>query len=86
MPEVTTPTRRATAEMEAVMMWQLLAGLACLLLTAALVWFTMFPRFEVIAINDGHSILIHDRWRNRIQRADYDADGNPTLKRMLTPF
>lgn len=55
-------------------------------LLGALVWFTIFPRFEIHVINDGQSILIHDRWRNRIQRADYDANGDPTLKRMLTPF
>lgn len=53
---------------------------------AAFVWFTMFPRFEIFVVNEGKSILIHDRWGGRIQRADYDEQGDPTLKRMLTPF
>jgi hypothetical protein len=60
--------------------------LAAAAIIAALVWHTMFPRYQIHVINDGHSVLIYDTWRDRIQRADYDDHGDPTLKRILKPF
>jgi hypothetical protein len=35
---------------------------------------------------EGRSMIIYDRWGGRFQRASYDAEGQPTLTRLLYPF
>lgn len=44
------------------------------------------PRYEYQLAPDGYSLVIHDRWGGKFQRAVYDKDGQLTLQRVLTPF
>lgn len=61
-------------------------ALATFALSAALVLQVVLPRYEFQIIDNGRAMMIHDRWSGRFQRANYDAHGEPSLTRVLTPF
>jgi hypothetical protein len=47
----------------------------------------MLPRYDVrVTGENGSAVLIHDKWTGRVQRANYNADGEPALKGVVTPF
>jgi hypothetical protein len=64
--------------------WALVA--ACFLLGLGVFAHALLPRYEYSVSADGTSIVIHDRWAGRFQRASWDKDGQLTLQRVLTPF
>ena len=63
--------------------WIVMAAFA---LSAAVVLQVALPRYEFQIIDNGRAMMIHDRWAGRFQRANYDANGEPSLTRVLTPF
>jgi hypothetical protein len=45
------------------------------------------PRYDWRLVGDnGHVIVVYDRWSGRYQRAVYDDQGNVTAMRVFTPF
>ena len=44
------------------------------------------PRYEYQTSADGSSVVIHDRWAGKFQRAVYDKDGRIQLQPVITPF
>jgi hypothetical protein len=59
---------------------------ALLLVAFSVLVHAVFPRYQFEAIDQGRAIVIYDRWTGQFQRANYDAQGEPTLTRMLRPF
>lgn len=59
---------------------------AVLLVALAVFVHAVFPRYQFEVIDQGRAIVIYDRWSGQFQRANYDAQGEPTLTRMLRPF
>jgi len=59
---------------------------AAIIVTAGLIFSAAFPRYDYRLIEDGKAIVIYDRWSNRFQRANYDANGDAVLKGVVTPF
>lgn len=63
-----------------------LAG-GLLALALAIVLHAVFPRYEFRVVgDDGRAVVIYDRWSNEFQRANYDAQGVPTLTPVIRPF
>ena len=61
------------------------AGLV--VMAMAIVIHAVFPRYEFRVVgDDGHAVIIYDRWTNELQRANYDAQGTPTLTPVIRPF
>lgn len=61
------------------------AGL--LLIAIGIVLHALFPRYELKVIGeDGRAVIILDRWTSEFQRANYDAQGVPTLTPIVRPF
>ena len=61
-------------------------SIASMLIAAALFMQAVFPRYQFYVLEDGQAMIIYDRWAGRFQRTNYDANGEPTLTRVLTPF
>jgi hypothetical protein len=63
------------------------AVLASLVLALAIVLHAIFPRYDYRVIGEeGHALMIYDRWSGRFQRANYDPAGEPRLTPVVTPF
>jgi len=61
--------------------------LSALVLACAVAASAFFPRYDYRLIgDDGHAIVIYDRWTGQFQRANYSPEGEPTLKGVLKPF
>ena len=63
--------------------WLIIALLA---LAAALTFHSLFPRYEWHAEGPGSSIVVHDRWKGRFQRAAFDKDGAVQSWQVYVPF
>ena len=64
-----------------------LVFVSALLLAGALIVQSVFPRYEFRIIGeDGRAMVIYDRWGGQFQRANYDAQGEPSLTRVINPF
>jgi hypothetical protein len=63
-----------------------LMAAAVILVAAAILVHGVFPRYEFRLIQDGHAMVIYDRWAGKFQRANYDENGEPSLSRVVTPF
>ncbi len=50
--------------------------------------YVYLPRYEWRTINDasGVSIIVHDRWTGRMQRAVYDSGGALHVNDVFVPF
>jgi hypothetical protein len=59
---------------------------AAIIVAAGLIFTAVWPRYDYRMIDDGKAIVIYDRWSNKFQRANYDANGDAELKRVITPF
>lgn len=64
--------------------WALVA--AFFLLGLGVLAHAFLPRYEYQTTPDGMSLIIHDRWAGRFQKAVYDKDGQLSLQRVITPF
>ncbi len=64
-------------------LWALLAACA---LALGLCLHAMLPRYEYTVIKDGQAMMIYDKWTGKWQRANYNEQGDPELRRVLTPF
>ncbi len=60
--------------------------IALLALTAALVFFALFPRYEWNVEQQGTSMVVFDRWQGRFQRAAFQEDGTLRSWDVFTPF
>jgi hypothetical protein len=61
--------------------------LSAVVLAAAMAAGALFPRYDYRLIGeDGHAMMIYDRWTGQFQRAEYSATGEPALKGVLRPF
>ncbi len=60
--------------------------IALLALTAALVFFALFPRYEWNVEQQGTSLIVFDRWQGRFQRAAFQEDGTLRSWDVFTPF
>ncbi len=60
--------------------------IALLALTAALVFFALFPRYDWNVEQQGTSMIVFDRWQGRFQRAAFQEDGTLRSWDVFTPF
>jgi hypothetical protein len=61
-------------------------GAATILVALAIIFHALFPRYEYRSVADGRALVVYDRWTGRFQRVNYDAAGEPSLTRVVTPF
>ena len=59
---------------------------ALIFVALALVLHGVLPRYEFQMLDNGHAMMIYDRWGGKFQRANYNDKGEPTLTTVLTPF
>jgi hypothetical protein len=60
---------------------------AIVLVALAITLHALFPRYDYRVVGeDGRALMIYDRWSGRFQRANYDAAGEPSLTKVVTPF
>ena len=60
--------------------------IALLALTAALVFFGLFPRYEWEVEQQGSSVVVFDRWQGRFQRVAFLEDGTLKAWGVYVPF
>ena len=60
--------------------------IALLALTAALVFFALFPRYDWNVEQQGTSVIVFDRWQGRFQRAAFQEDGTLQVWDVFAPF
>lgn len=60
--------------------------IALLVLSAALVFHAVFPRYEWHVEPGGGAVVVYDRWQGRFQRAVFQDDGALTPSQVFVPF
>ena len=59
---------------------------AVVIVALAVILHALLPRYDFRVVDGGKAMIIYDRWSGQFQRAIYDAQGEPTLTRVLRPF
>jgi hypothetical protein len=61
-------------------------AVALIVVAVAITLHAVLPRYEFQMIENGRAMMIYDRWGGKFQRVNYDANGEPALTKVLTPF
>jgi len=61
-------------------------AVALMIVAVAITLHAVLPRYQFQTIDNGHAMMIYDRWGGRFQRVNFDAAGEPTLTKVVTPF